>query len=122
MPKGDKAKYRETLLVIVLGFSVLYLILDRSWMLYTALATGIAGMLSLHLNRWIHIGWFFLGEKMGFVVGKVVLGAVFYIVLLPMGLLSRLFRKDIMNLRSPGKSGYYQRDHRYKPEDFENMW
>lgn len=119
---NDKRKYRDTLLVIVLGFSILYLILDRDWMLYTGISAGVAGMLSIHLNRWIHLGWFFVGEKLGFVVSKVVLGAVFYIVLLPMGLLSQLFRKNGMNLRSSGKSGYFQRDHLYRPEDFENMW
>ena len=118
----DRIKYRETLLVIVLGFLLLYLILNREWMLYVALVTGIAGMLSLHLNHWLHLGWFFLGEKLGFVVNKIVLGAVFFIVLLPMGMLSKLFRKDILNLKSSGKSGYHQRDHLYQPEDFENMW
>lgn len=119
---SEKTRYRETLLVIVLGFSVLYVILDREWMLYVALATGIAGMISVVLNRWIHLGWFFLGEKMGFVVSKLVLGAVFYLILVPMGFLSGLFRKDIMNLRYSEKSGYFRREHLYGPEDFENMW
>ena len=118
----ERTRYRETLLVIVLGFSLLYLILDRNWMLYAALGLGIAGMLSVLLNRWIHITWFFIGEKLGFVVSKVVLGAVFYLVLLPMGLLSKLFRKDIFNLRYSGKSGYHRREHLYHPDDFENMW
>jgi len=118
----EKIKYRETLLVIVLGFALLSLILKRDWMLYVALGTGVAGMLSLYLNRWIHMGWFFLGEKLGFVVNKVVLGAVFFIVLMPMGLLSKLFRKDIMNLRLPEKSTYHHRDHTYGPDDIENMW
>jgi hypothetical protein len=63
MESRDKVKYRETLLVIVLGFSVLYLILGRNWMLYTALGLGIAGMLSAPLNRWIHMAWLFTGEK-----------------------------------------------------------
>jgi hypothetical protein len=122
MQKQDRARYRETLLVIVLGFTVLYLLLDRNWLLYTALAAGIAGMLSLQVNRWIHQGWFFLGEKLGFVVGKIVLGAVFIVIVLPIGLLSRLLRKDIMNLRNRGTSCYHQRDHLYRPDDLENMW
>ena len=118
----EKIKYRETLLVIVLGFAILYLVLDREWMLYVALGAGIAGMISLTLNRWIHKAWFFLGEKLGFVVSKVILGTVFIVILLPLGLLSGIFRKDIMNLRSPGRNGYHQRDHLYQPGDLENMW
>jgi hypothetical protein len=122
MDHKNTVKYRETLLVIVLGFSVLYLILDRDWLFYTALATGIAGMLSLDLNRWIHMAWHFLGEKLGFVVGKVILGIIFLLILLPMGMLSRVFRKDPLKLRVTGKSNYHQRDHRYEAGDLENMW
>ena len=94
MEKENRSKYRETLLVIVLGFLVLYVLLDHVWMFYTALGTGIAGMLSLTLNSWIHRAWFFLGDKMGFVVSKIILGAIFFIVLLPMALISSLFRKE----------------------------
>jgi hypothetical protein len=122
MESRDKVKYRETLLVIVLGFSVLYLILGRNWMLYTALGLGIVGMLSVPLNRWIHLAWFFTGEKIGFVVSKVLLGAIFFIVLIPMSLIARIFRKDIMNLKAPSASAYHQRDHLYEPADLENMW
>ena len=122
MANTDHIKYRETLIVIVLGFSILSLILEKDWLLFTALGTGVAGMLSMQLNRWIHLGWFFIGEKLGFVVSKIILGAVFCLVLLPMAGLSKLFRKDVMNLKPSDKSDYHQRDHLYNPEDFENMW
>ena len=118
----EKVKYRETLLVIVLGFSLLYLILDRDWMLHTALGLGILGMLSVQMNRWIHVAWFFIGEKMGYVISKVVLGALYIAVLVPVSLLARIFRKDLMNLKSPHMSGFHQRDHLFDPGDFENMW
>ena len=122
MEKKSQTKYRETLLVIVLGFSLLYLILDRNWMLYTALSAGIAGMLSMQLNRWIHVGWLLIGEKMGFVVSKVILGAVFFFVLMPMSLRARLFSKDFMNLKPSSGSGYFQRDHQYCGQDLDEMW
>ncbi len=115
-------KVRETLLVIVLGFLVLHLIFEKDWMIYTSLVAGIAGMVSLRLNRWIHLFWFFLGEKLGFVVGKVVLGIVYLVVLLPMSFLARIFRKDLMNLRAPGKPAFTERDHEYNPDDFIDMW
>ncbi len=122
MKSKYKVQYRETLLVIVLGFSVLYLVFDRNWMLYTALGLGITGMLSAPLNRWIHVAWFFIGEKIGFVVSKVLLGTIFFVVLIPMSMLAKLFRKDIMNLKSSSGSAYHQRDHLYEPADLDNMW
>ncbi|MCP4310119.1 MAG: hypothetical protein GY790_02550 [Bacteroidetes bacterium] len=118
----ERSKYRETLLVIVLGFSLLYLILDREWMLYVALGTGIIGMLSMKLNQWIHQGWLFIGEKLGFVVNKLVMGALYVAILLPISMLARIFRKDVMHLKPSTKSGFHKRDHLYEPDDLENTW
>jgi len=115
-------RYRETLLVIVLGFALLsFTRIGHEWMLYGALGLGVLGMLSMDLNRWIHQGWFFIGEKLGFVVSKVVLGALFMAILLPMALLSGIFRKDVMRLRS-ARGSYHRRDHLYEAKDLENMW
>ena len=120
--KSDQTKQKETLLVIVLGFMVLYLILDRDWMLYVSLAAGIPGLVSATLNRWIHYGWISLGEKLGFIVSKIVLGTLFIVILLPTAILSRLFRKDPLNLRSPKSSEFHLRDRLYQAEDLRDMW
>jgi hypothetical protein len=117
-----RSRVRETLLVIVLGFGLLYLWLDRAWLLYTALGTGVAGMLSLSLNRLIHQGWFLLGDLLGRVMGKVLLGVIFFLVLVPVSLLSRLFKREVMQLKKPSGGTFITRDHRYRPEDMENMW
>ena len=118
----QKIKYRETLLVLVLGFAILYLIFAHEWMLYTSVGLGILGMLSIHLNRWIHLGWTFIGEKLGFVVNKVVMGILYLAVLIPISMLARIFRKDIMHLKPGGKSSLHQRKHLYLPEDLKNPW
>ena len=118
----QKIKYRETLLVLVLGFSILYLIFAHEWMLYTSVGLGILGMLSTHLNRWIHLAWIFIGEKMGFLVNKVVMGILYLAVLIPISMLARIFRKDIMDLKPGGKSSLHQRKHLSTPEDLKNPW
>jgi hypothetical protein len=118
----ENRKVRETLLVIVLGFGLLYLILDRPWLLYVALGTGVAGMLSLSLNRVIHKAWFFMGEKLGWVVSKLVLGAIFLLVLIPTSLLARVFRRDAVPWKKSGQGTYHPRNHDYEPSDLENMW
>jgi hypothetical protein len=122
MTYKESVRYRETLLVIVLGFSLLYLFLDHTWLLYVAVLSGIPGLVSLRLNRWIHLGWYFIGEKLGFVVNKIVLGIIYLLVLVLMGMLSRLFRKDILNIQGKGGPAYHLRKHQYTPEDFENLW
>lgn len=120
--KTAQTRYRETLLVIVLGFSILFLITGRDWMLYVSIGSGVTGMLSLKLNKWIHHGWLFLGEKMGWLMSKIILGALYIVILLPVSALARISRKEIMNLKSPEKSGFHRRDHLFGPQDLENMW
>jgi len=118
----ENRKIRDTLLVIVLGFGLLYLILGKPWLLYTALGTGVAGMLSLSLNRVIHKAWFFMGDKLGWVVSKLVLGAIFLVVLLPTSMLARLFRRNAVPWKKSGNGTYHTRNHDYTPPDLENMW
>lgn len=118
----DRAKVRETLLVIVLGFGLLYLWLDRTWMLYTALGAGLAGMVSLRLNRLIHQGWFFVGDRMGRIMSKLLLSVIFFLVLVPVSLLSRLFRKNGLRMKESANGTYHSRAHLFTADDFENMW
>ncbi len=122
MKNEETSKLRETLLVIVIGFTVLHVVFDQTWMLYLALGIGILGTSSVKLNKFIHTGWFWLAHKLGAVVGKIILGTLYFVLLLPLGLLSQLIRKDLMHLRSHRRYGYNNREHQYVPEDFENMW
>lgn len=118
----EKIKYRETLLVIVLGFAILYLVLRHEWMLYTSVGLGVLGMLSSHINRWIHLGWLFIGEKLGWVVNKIIMGTLYLVVLIPISMLARIFRKDIMQLKPGGESTLHQRKHQYTADDLKNPW
>ena len=117
-----KEKLRDTLLVIVLGFALLYVIFDRSWMLYVSIGVGITGTISLKVNQWIHLAWFFIAEKLGFVMNKVVLGILYTVILIPFALLSQIFRKDNLSIKTNRKFDYITRDHHYTPEDMEELW
>lgn len=118
----QKIKYRETLLVIVLGFAILYLIFDHQWMLYVSVGLGVLGALSTAINRLIYLAWTFIGEKLGFVMNKVIMGVLYIVVLIPISMLARIFRKDIMQLKPGAKSSFHQRKHLYGPEDIKNPW
>lgn len=52
----------------------------------------------------IHKAWMTLAILMGWCVTRVILVILFYLVLTPMGLLLRLLRKDILNIRFGGNS------------------
>ena len=60
------------------------------------------------LRRWIFIGWMALVFPLGFVLSHLILTAVFYLVVFPIGMLVRLFRYDALKRRAdPGVSSYW---------------
>jgi hypothetical protein len=64
---------------------------------------------SLVLTRWIFIGLTIFGAPIGFVVGIVVLGIVFFGLLTPVGLAFRLAGRDPLRLRrDPNRTSHWQ--------------
>lgn len=116
----EKANHKETIIVIAAGFLVLYLLFDIDWLLYISLIVLIIGIISQALSEYIHRAWFWLAEKLGWVMSKIVLGIIFLFVLLPIGLISKLFRKDIMMLKKRKDSYFHIRNHSYEAEDMKD--
>lgn len=69
--------------------------------------------------------WFGLANLLSTVMSKVVLTAVFFTVIMPIGLLRRLFGADPMLLRqwkASGDSVFHGRDHTYRAKDLERPY
>ncbi len=113
---------KETLLTLSLAFLVLFVIRRQDWMLYTAMGISLTGILWPWMSRMIHIAWFWLTDKVGFVVSRVILTVVFVVLVIPFGLLSRLFRKDLLFMKDRTDSTFIKREHTCQPGDFENLW
>jgi hypothetical protein len=94
-----------------------------SW--YMAIAGGVLLLLSIFkvkLDWLISFGWLKLGEGMGFVMSKVVLGSVFFLFVSPLAVLYRMFNKNHMNRDKKGDSYYVTRDHLFEKKDLTNTW
>ncbi len=51
--------------------------------------------------------WIKLGEILGKIIAPIVMGLVFFIVLTPIGLVLRLFGKDVLKLKDSNKKTYW---------------
>lgn len=91
-------------------------------MLHVSLGILFLSFLSPLFSRYIHTAWFWIAEKLGFVVSRIVLGLTFLLILLPVAALSKLFRKDFMMLKKRDKSYYHDRNHVFSPDDMKNPW
>jgi len=92
------------------------------WLLLTSFGIGVAGLISRGFRHAAHDAWFWLADKVGWVMSRLVLSIVFIIVVIPFGFLSRVFRKDLMYLKKGRDSYYKRRDHMFTAKDLEDPW
>ena len=131
----NKEKRIETLSVIGLALLILHLYLTskkpieeqgayltKDYLIYVSAAFLVSGLFIKQIAHLITFLWLKLSEGMGFVMSKVLLGAVFYLFLFPFSLLYKLFNKDSLNIKA-GKGSYFvERKHKYTQKDLENIW
>jgi hypothetical protein len=51
--------------------------------------------------------WFLIGELLGKIVSPLVLGIIFFVVLTPVGLITKLFGRDTLRLKRTEASSYW---------------
>jgi len=102
----------------------LYSGFSKPWLLYIAGMLGFIALFTPILAALLVKAWMKLGELMGAVMNRVVLGAVFYLVLTPVALLARLSKKkDTLSLHKHNRASYFVvRNHTYAASDLTNSW
>lgn len=97
---------QSTLLVITLGFIVVFLLLKQEWAIYTALTIGIVGAASKWAATKIEWLWFKLAHVLSKIIPTVLMTAIFYLFLFPISLFSKLFTKDPLLLKNNNRSTF----------------
>lgn len=110
------------MLVFTIVLIILYLSYKNVYFLYGALVAGGIGILIPSLSRLIHDLWMKLAEIMGFVMNKVILGIVFFVFLLPIALLSRMFRRNPLKMQKNTGSYFNERNFKYNKKSLEQLW
>ena len=78
------------------------------WLWVAAVVVPILGWLVPAFMRLVFLGMSYLAWPIGFVVSHVVLAVVYYLVLTPIGLLTRIFGYDSMKKRfDPEAESYW---------------
>ncbi|HXB90793.1 MAG TPA: hypothetical protein VNU72_00825, partial [Puia sp.] len=70
----------------------------------------------------IHRAWMKLSVILGALTGNILLTVIFFVVIVPLGLISRMLGKNDL-LLSPGATSFFKiKDHLYTREDLEQPW
>ena len=84
-----------------------------------------AGLFVKPAGALIARAWLKFGGALGAVNSRIILGAVFYLFLTPIALLSRLTRDDFLGLKKRAgadRSYWHARNHAYTAEDIGKLW
>jgi hypothetical protein len=120
---SNQYKSKETVLVITVGFLVLHMIFKERVFMYLSLVFGLAGILSSWLSGKIDLFWNKLSFLLGTISNGVLLTMIFFLVLTPVGLFRRLWRRNRMTHTDAGqRSNFTDRDHSFTKKDLENTW
>ena len=121
--KTQDSNPARTVLTICVGFIVLYLITGWEWTLPVALVIGLAGLFSTYLSTKIDYLWMKLSWLLSLLIPNILLCIIFFFLLLPIALLSRLFgNKDPLNLRNKVQSTFHDSNKQFDKFSFEKPW
>jgi len=121
--KKPKSTPIKTVLVISMGFLIVYLITQWKWAIYVTLTVGLTGILSDYLSKKLDFLWMKLTWILSFIVPNILLTIVFYLLLFPMAVLSRLFgEKDPLRLKNTTNSIFKNTNKKFDKVSFEKPW
>jgi hypothetical protein len=118
--QSDKYK---TILVIVTGLLAIAWIFEIPLLGKIAVVIGAISIFVPAAARGIEWVWFKIALGLGWVNSRILLSVIYFVFLLPIAWLSRLFTKDPLALRRDKRATLYvTRDHLYTGKDLEDIW
>ncbi len=79
----------------------------RIWSIAISLIFFILGILNSKILTPFNKMWFRFGIFLGNFISPIIMGIVFFLVVTPTGLIMKLFRKDLINLKKNNNSTYW---------------
>ena len=79
----------------------------RIWSVIISLIFLILGLMNSKILNPLNKLWFKFGILLGKIVSPLVMGIIFFLVVTPIGLIMKLFRKDLLNLKYNENKSYW---------------
>ena len=79
----------------------------RVWSMIISLLFLILGIINSKFLTPVKKGWIKLGEILGKFIAPIVMGFIYFVVITPIGILLRLFGKDLLNIKFNKNKSYW---------------
>ncbi len=98
-------------------FSIVFLLISiypftygeniKYWSLTISLIFLILGLLNSRLLTPLNKIWFKFGIFLARIISPIIMGIIFFFLVTPIGLLMRIFKKDLLNLKFNSDKSYW---------------
>jgi hypothetical protein len=120
--KNIKPEPFKTILVITMGMLTIYIITKWNWALSLSLTIGLLGLFFNYLAIKIDFLWMKLAWVLSLIVPNILLSIIFYLFLMPIAFLSKIFEKNQLNLKNNSKSLFKSYNKKFDKLSFEKPW
>ena len=79
----------------------------RYWSLILSIIFLILGLLNSNFLTPLNNFWFKFGILLGKVISPFIMGIIFFIIVTPIGIIMKIFKKDLLNLKFNNKKTYW---------------
>tara|TARA_B110000858_G_C17578100_1_gene369978 strand:+ start:197 stop:571 length:375 start_codon:yes stop_codon:yes gene_type:complete len=118
-----KSEPTKTVLVITIGMLVVFMATQWQPALIISMVIGLIGIFSHYLAIKINFLWMKLTWVLSLIVPNILLSIVFYLILTPIALLSRIFlKKDDLFLKNESHSLFKVYNKKFNEDSFKNPW
>jgi len=98
-------------------FSIVFLVISiwpllqgspiRFWTLFIALIFLALAFLKQELLKPLNNAWIKFGETLGKIIAPIIMALIFFFILTPIGLALRMFKKDLLKLKTSNDNSYW---------------
>tara|TARA_B110000881_G_C18482187_1_gene467144 strand:- start:363 stop:725 length:363 start_codon:yes stop_codon:yes gene_type:complete len=113
-----KEKIYETILVMAIGFLVIFLLSKWNWLLILDILIVFFSLISFSIANFIANKWMLFAEKFGEFNNKIILSLIFFLFLTPISFFYRLFNKKEQFQNTAWK----KRQNQFTESNFEEVW
>lgn len=113
----------KTIVGLTFGLSLLYIFKGYEVLLYIISTLCFLSLLSGRFVAWVHSFLEAVLNILGKVISTVILFCVYFVVLTPLALISKVFGgKDALKKAKPKETNFIEVDKRYSKVSFEKLW
>lgn len=117
-----KEKAFETIIVLALVALIFFLVYNKMWILYLSVALLAIPIISVKATLVIGKIWFGFADYLGLVINFIIMFVCFYLILVPLSFLQKLFGGNQILKKQEGDSYFHKRNHLFTSEDINKPW